>query len=424
MKQIVNIVRELEKTSAINEKIAILKKNSDNELFKRILIYTYDKDMKFGLSKKSIKLYDGISKWDNLFEMLDELANSNINNELRKQVGMYLNSLDDDIRDLVTKVLLKDLKVGIKIKSINKAIPNLLFDFAVMKADSYSNKELAFNRIAKKSGYMMMIKENGIRGEVFKSDNKVIFKTRQNKLIEGLVELEDAFKDMPNNMFFEGELLPFGDFNTSEEEFKAIDKIISTDGEKHGAYIKLFDFMPLENFNEKIYKVKAIDRKRMLKEFVRKANNKFIQFADIIYEGTDTDLIKTKVEEVSENSRKEGLMVLLNESPYECKRVPYLLKVKLWKFSDLLVTNVLESKENPNTMGSLEVDYKGNRVGVNGLTNEFKKYYWENPNEIIGKIVEIKYKSITYDKNGVPSLQFPSLSRIRLDKTVDDISYE
>ena len=86
--EVKEIIKQLESTSSSNEKIKIIKKNKDNELFKKVLIYTYDKNLKFKVSKKSIKPRDGKSKWNDLFEMLDELSQSNINNDLGTTVIM------------------------------------------------------------------------------------------------------------------------------------------------------------------------------------------------------------------------------------------------------------------------------------------------------------------------------------------------
>ena len=45
-----------------------------------------------------------------------------------------------------------------------------------------------------------------------------------------------------------------------------------------------------------------------------------------------------------------------------------------------------------------------------------RDYYWNNPNEIIGKIVQIKFKDETKNKQGGLSVNFPSFQCIRHDK--------
>lgn len=431
LKEVKEIFDRIASVSAKSSKEVILKQNKDNELMKQILRYTYDKNLKFKISKQSVKVMEGKSKWNDLFSMLDELAASNINNDLKNNVYKFLYNLNEDVRDLVIKILSKDLKCGISIKTINKVIPGLLYDFQVMKASAWNDKTKSqFIKKAKEQGYMMMIKENGERGEVIKENGKVTLKTRQNKLYEGLTELEKAFEFMPDNTFYEGELLAFEpngkEWKTSEEQFKLTNKILHTKGEKYGIHIKLFDMIPLEDFKNGFSKDAAIDRKIALASYVDKYQDKtgdnLIQFAKFIYQGTDTDLIQKELERVSENSWKEGLMVLLNDSPYEAKKVSHNLKVKLWYNIDLRVIDMKESPENPNTLGSLIVDYKGNRVGVSGFADKLKDLWWNNPNEIIGKVIEVKYKSVTKDKDGIESLQFCKFVRVREDGK--EVSYD
>ncbi|MEG1597285.1 MAG: hypothetical protein RR359_03325 [Bacilli bacterium] len=432
MEDIVKIVKSIEVAKG-KDKEKILKENKDNELLKKILIYTYDKDKKFKLSKKSINPRSGESIWIDFFTMLDELSESNINDSLRINVNRFLGGIDsEEVRDLMIKVILKDLKIGVSVKTINKAIDGLIFDFQVMKASSYNEKtSTKFNREANKNGYTMMIKENGERLEAIKENGIVTLKSRQNKVYEGLVDLEKAFNElMPNNYVYEGELLAFNpqgkDWETSEEQFKLTNKILHTLGDKHGIYVSLFDMIPLDDFKKGKSEIFAIDRKNKLKECVDlyslAIGKNFLQYSDPLYIGNDTSLIQPKLEEVSDNSYKEGLMVVLNNSIYESKRVNQILKCKIFSTMDLKVIGLKESVEKPNTLGSLILDFKNEEQGCSGLSDELKELWWNNPNEIIGKIIECKYKAITKDKDGKESLQFCNFVRQRFEK--DEISYE
>ena len=195
-----------------------------------------------------------------------------------------------------------------------------------------------------------------------------------------------------------------------------------TDGEKHGIYIELFDMIPLDDFKNGESKIKAKDRRKNIDELVDEVNNELIYKAETIYQGTNTDLIQEKLEEVSDCSKHEGLMVILNDSIYEAKRVNYHLKVKLWQSMDLKVIGLKESIERHNTLGSLVVDFKGSEQGVSGISDSLKELWWNNPKEIIGKVVEVKYKAVTKDKEGNESLQFCTFVRVREDGK--EISYE
>lgn len=427
LNDVVKIIKELRGVSSSKAKSHIILKNKDNEVFKKVLYYCYDDNMKYGIKKTTIDKMqfdpDNDYRWNCIWNMFDDLSKENINNDLVLKVSNTIGYFSDEgVRDLLIKVLLKDLKCNINKKSINKVIPGLIPTFEVMKASSYDEKNsISFNKKANKNGYMMMVKYNGIRGEIIKEDNHIIVKSRQNKVVEGFYELDKAFENMPNGYLYEGEILAIGDFDTSKEQFKATDKIYSTKGNKKGLMIRLFDLIPLDKFNESQWDMKAIDRKGMLKEIIDKNNNPLVRFADIIYEGTDTSIIQSKLEEVSKDGTNEGLMVMLNDGIYEGKRTKSILKCKLFMSIDLRVVDIKESKEKPGTMGSAIVMYKGNPVGVSGWKEEEKIYYYQNPQELIGKIIEIKFKEITVDKNGIESLQFPNVVRIRYDK--DEESY-
>ena len=427
LSEVYMIIRDIQNCSSTKAKQHIVKSNANNETFKKILMYAYN-DMQYGVKKTTISKMEFNSDadylWNNIWSMFEDLAKSNINNDLvlkiSNTIGYFAN---ENVRDLLIRVLLKDLKIGMNVKSINKAINGLIPMFDVMKASSYDDKNsIGFNKKASKCGYMMMIKENGIRGEIIKENGHIVVKSRQNKIVEGFDELDKAFQNMPDGYLYEGEILKVGEFNTSKEQFKETDKIYSIKGKKRNLMIKLFDLIPLDKFNEGEWGVKAIERKKMLKEFVDKNNHPLVQFADIIYQGTDINIIQKKLEEVSKDGYKEGLMVMLNDGKYEAKRTKLILKCKLFNTIDLRVVDIKESKEKPGTMGSAIVMYKGNTVGVSGWKEEDKIYYYQNPQELIGKIIEIKFKEVTVDKNGVESLQFPNVVRIRFDK--DEESYE
>lgn len=69
------------------------------------------------------------------------------------------------------------------------------------------------------------------------------------------------------------------------------------------------------------------------------------------------------------------------------------------------------------------MEYKNNIVKVgSGFTDEQRTEFWNNRENVIGEICEVKYKEISRDKNtGFESLQFPVFVRLRTDK--NEVSY-
>lgn len=85
---------------------------------------------------------------------------------------------------------------------------------------------------------------------------------------------------------------------------------------------------------------------------------------------------------------------------------------------DIRCTGVEEgSGRNKGTLGALACDYKGYKVNVgSGFSDEDRKRMWQHPENIIGKIVTVKYKEETKNKDGGISIQFPVFETIRFDK--------
>ena len=114
MKEVINIIKQLQNTSSSNEKLNILKLNKDNELLQKVLEYTYNPFKKYGMSEKSISLrvYPQ-NNINDIFEVLDKLSKSNINDSLRIITNSFLSSIQNkDEQELYKMMILKDLKIG------------------------------------------------------------------------------------------------------------------------------------------------------------------------------------------------------------------------------------------------------------------------------------------------------------------------
>ena len=202
MEKVLEIINQLRSTTKTNEKLAILKNNQDNELLKEILYYTYS-DKNYGFSEKllrqAMESYETkfILTWKSYKDMLDELSSSNINDKLREQTYEFLSLYSEEERDLYINIISNDLKIGMNVKSINKAIPGLIPTFGVQLAESFFKQKEGF---LDGKEFILSTKLDGNRLVAIKNKDKVEFKTRQGKVMEGLIELEEEFKDIPNGI--------------------------------------------------------------------------------------------------------------------------------------------------------------------------------------------------------------------------------
>ena len=112
------------------------------------------------------------------------------------------------------------------------------------------------------------------------------------------------------------------------------------------------------------------------------------------------------------------------DKPYEFKRTKNLLKMKVMQTCDIRCIGIEEGQgKYKGTLGAIICDYKGFELRVgSGFSDEQRKFFYENPNDIVGRIIECQFFEETHDKDGNLSLRFPIFKTIRNDK--NDVSYE
>ena len=414
MEEIIKIINQLREESSTNGKLKILKDNSDNELLKKVLYYTYNPFMKYGVTEKVLIPTNEEFNNIELFQLLDLLSNSNINDSLRKTVNSFLGSIQfKEEQELYKCMLLKDLKIGCNSKTINKVWKNLIPSFNVMLAESYfKQKENYING----REFVISTKLDGNRLVIIKRNGVVEFYTRQGKSMDGLIEIEEEAKLLDDNMVYDGELISENPSNLpSDELFRITMTKARKKGIKTGLIFNCFDMLPVSDFERGICKIPFIKRKTTLKSLLDSLKLQHIIEVPILYQGTDESKILEWIKWARDNDL-EGVMINLSNAPYECKRSKGILKGKVMQSCDLKIIDFEEGEGNfKGTLGATLVEYKDNIVKVgSGYSLEDRNYIWEHKKELIGRIMEVQYfEESTNQKDNKLSLRFPVFLRIR-----------
>ena len=407
MEEIIKIINQLREESSTNGKLKILKDNKDNELLKKVLYYTYNDNLQYGIREKSINILENVAEFNmDIFGLLDILSSSNINDSLKATVNSFLGSISNkEERALYKCILLRDLRCNISTKLINKAIPKLIPEFNIQQAypiDKYYPK--------KNEWHVLEEKLNGINGSVL-NDNII---SRQGKIINGLQHIiEQLNKTSFNGYYFNGELVRKNIDNISNgENFRETTSIVNSDDtDKSCIDFVVFDLLPVEEFNEGKSKLKYKDRLKQLKQLDKEAKElglSNLSIPKIYYEGEDISNIDYYLEQATKED-KEGLMYIKNNQ-WKNKRHSGILKVKKFLNADCEIigyeegTGRLEGK-----LGAFVIDYKGNKVNVgSGYTDDERIQFWQHRDDYIGRILQVKFKEQTKDKKtGLVSIQFP-----------------
>ncbi len=433
MKELVQIFSDLKNDSSRTGKEGILRKHKDNQLFREVLEFVFNPYIVTGIStkkmKKKIKITELFTEPPliDLRGLMSYLKKNNSGKDANiVAVRSFIGGLEtEDERELATEIVTKKLKVGITSKTINKIYgEGTIPSFDVMLAESYAKKEKKV-----KGKFYITLKLDGNRCVAVKENGNVKFFSRKGQEVEGLTELAAQFKDLPDNFVFDGELLLVNkDDLPSDELFRATQTVVRKDGEKKDLEFYMFDALPLAEFkkgkSKKTYEQRRNNLDTVFKTLV--ADSPLVHILNTLYEGTDKYMISVLMR-WAEGKGFEGLMINTAEGLYESKRTDSLLKVKNMKSADLLVMSAEQAIDGQfeGLLSRVNVEYKGNLVGVgSGFTLEQRRHFIENPDEIVGKIIEVQYFEESKDeKTGQPSLRFPVFKGIRDDKSVEDINY-
>lgn len=442
------IIDEISAESSNNNKITILKKNADNEEFKKLLKFVYDDFIRTGLSVKTLNEtprssvvatdYIGEYTLEGLMDYVKEHNTGTLSTVYLIQD--FASLFNDDTKQFIYQIFGKELKIGITAKTISKALgKGFIREFSVQLARPYHK----YTDKVPGSEFTLTQKLDGHRSVFIVKNGKGQFYTRKGLPINGLeIQTEQALKlaDSLGNhgaedYVLDGELLLSNDENMETKDlFRATSRILRSEtADKSNIQYNVFDALSTKEFEDGKSENTFADRKRFLTmafsdfDYNEPQSIDHIHLVKDLYVGSDISIIKKLQHEFVEPNGWEGLMLNLNNEYYVTKRTSGLLKIKEFFDADVLVKDVFEGTGKlKGTLGGIIIDYKGYEIKVGtGFTEVDRDFYWNNPDEIIGKIVDISYFEETHNQNNNNiSLRFPVFVEKRTDKTFADISYE
>lgn len=413
MEEVIKLFKQIQNTSSLNDKKAIISANKDNELFRKCLIFLLDGNIVTGISSKKInkKLAQNsesapcsLSVYSTFEDVISYLERNNTGrDEDIYEIQVFLSGHKED-REFYEQMITKKFKLGVDSKTINKCIPGLIDTWEVQLGSSYDKLKLEEG-----SWFSLSQKMNGNRASFYQG--RLI--SRQGKEFTGMQHIISDLEQLEMGWFYDGELIRINIDNVSDgENFRIGTGIINSDTPtKDEIKFVIFDYFPEEEISKKQSTVKYKTRRKMLnvlRDVITEKNLQNIEIVAMVYEGTDQSQIM-KWLDYAVDQGWEGLM-LNKDATYKFKRTTDLIKIKRFYSMDLPIVGVLEGDGRlKGTLGALVVQYKENTVNVgSGFDDETRRAFWDKKDSLIGRIVEVKYKEISMDKKtGLESLQFP-----------------
>lgn len=418
-----NLIQQLKEESSTNKKLEILKSYSGNGFVKEALKLTYDPFTRFYINKiakrktKDIIYRDFNEAFMAFREIAKSLSDRKVTgNNAIAMVHVFLDSCSDELREAFSLILKKDLKVGISIKSLQKAFgEDFIEDFNVQLAHTYDK-----TKNYKTDFWLASAKLDGLR--CYFTHGKLL--TRNGHEIIGFDHIIDEL-----NIATEKYKLEFvdGELYTNQVNFQEIQGAVMSN--------KNIDIERKSKIKYNIFAVGRKDFKRTVDMQKVKDlmfyENKFKYLEDVMYYRIDNtpEMVEKFCRKFMEDGY-EGVMLRDPEKWYDWKRSNALLKFKLFKEADFTIEDFYEGKDKyEGTLGGLIIsgEYTDaetdktymikSEVG-SGFSDELRDEIWNNRSEWLGMVAEIKFQNITDKPNdvGIYSLRFPVFLKTKEDR--------
>ena len=419
------MVDELNSTNSTNDKRDILSKY-DDEFIKKVIYYTYNPTFQYYVTPDSLeKNYDldlgTLYPFNDLFEMLDILRKREVTGH------KAINSINDfcyrneDYKDLIYKVIGKDLEIRMGDSLINKVFPDLIPTFDCALATDFDKVQVDFA----KDTFFASRKLDGVRClAVIDELGAVTLWSRQGNQFLTLEKVEKELASLGmKDVVFDGEICLVD--AQGNEDFQGIMKQIrKKDHQIDNPKYLIFDTITGDEFRTKTGTIKYSSRYARLGEI-------FYDASQYNHLSVVTQTVITHEERYIEMMTQsdadgwEGLILRKNVG-YEGKRSKNMLKCKSFKDAEYMVIDLelgpFRMIENGlevtrEVLSNVVIEHKGNRVSVgSGFSLNERQYFYDNPAEILNKIITVKYFQETQNQAGNWSLRFPTIKVIHGNK--------
>lgn len=445
------IIQNLELLSGRNQKENLLKdsflyfETNPNFAFKELLRLCLDPFTTFGIKNIPIKEDNNLGTNNNEFEELyfnytQTFINDLLKLSLREVTGHDAITLVHNLMNQCPtkeiwnmwfrRILLKDLKCGADVKTINKVYKHtfnvtkdLVYLFECQLAQDSTKQEQKM--IGKK---LVSAKLDGVRVLAIIHPNKEIkLYSRNGKELHNFNTIVESLKEgidytkLVEAIVLDGEVMSssFQDLMKQIYRKEAIDT--------NDATYYIFDYIPLKAFQQGYYEVTQNVRIDQLNNLVidTKVNNiKLLHNKEVDLSTSEGQEQFKQINNEAIQNKFEGLMIKDPNAPYECKRTTSWLKLKPFIEVSLQVIAIEEGTgKNIGKLGALtckgfDLDSEIEVSVGGGFTDEQRDLFWLHKEALLNHIVEIRADAITLNQHNqtdkkIYSLRFPRFLKFR-----------
>jgi hypothetical protein len=423
-------LNDLASNASRNYKLEKLREHSDHETLREVIRLALCPFTQFYQRKIPAYKTDGTNaNIESILPALYDLSSRQVTgNAAIEYLRMLLASLNEDDAKVLERIIDKSLDCGVQVSTANDVWPGLIKEYPVMLCSPFEQKLV--DKI-KFPAYAQM-KMDGMRFNAIVRDGKCEFRSRNGKEILLLGNLEQEFIALAGDIdcVFDGELLvmlegdhQFADRQTGNGILNRANKGTISEEQAAMVHASVWDLIPYVQFADGYCQTPYSKRFSTLESLVSKQKS----------EGKKIWTVTSTIVESQEQAQEifqeylasgyEGIILKDGNGVWEDKRAKHQIKFKGELECDLKIVAIEEGTgKYAGMLGSLICESSDGVIKVSvgsGLTDADRKNLGQ---EILDKIVAIKYNSRIKNKLGEESLFLPIFVEIRYDKEVADAS--
>lgn len=411
------ILEQIEMTSGSKAKAELLTANFENKRLRDLLNNALNFFIKFSIKKFEVSTFNQECTDDKHQDLLDILklleTRTVTGGDAKRLVENFLASCNILQQKWYTRVIQKDLKLGVSISTANKCgfkIPK----FDVMLAKDAKKMKKAPDVV--KKGVMVSPKLDGYRCLMIWDGKEVQLLSRNGSHYENFPQIHLALTELLSSGFapliLDGEIM--------SDSFQAMQQsaFASTRGSSVGDVVyHIFGYIPYDEWINDEFIMETHARYEYLSGMfeqmnIEKNTGGCVKLVEQIYTESWDDILTLEAQWLKIGL--EGAMALPAYSPYyKGRKTNQLMKFKTFHTMDCIVEEFDEGNgKNENSLGALQVRQEDGQTmcGVgSGFTDDERAFIWGNKEQTKGRIAEVRYQELTED--GV--MRFPTFVRWR-----------
>jgi len=425
-------LNDLASNSSRNYKLEKLREHSDHETLREVIRLALCPFTQFYQRKIPAYTTDGTNaNIESILPALYDLSSRQVTgNAAIEYLRMLLSSLNEDDAKVLERIIDKSLDCGVQVSTANDVWPGLIKEYPVMLCSPFEQKLV--DKI-KFPAYAQM-KMDGMRFNAIVRDGKCEFRSRNGKEILLLGNLEQEFISLAGDVdcVFDGELLvmldgdhQFADRQTGNGILNRANKGTISEEQAAMVHASVWDLIPYVQFADGYCQSPYSKRFSTLEALVSKQKSQGKKIWTVTSTIVETQEQAQEIFQEYLSSGYEGIILKDGNGVWEDKRAKHQIKFKGELECDLKIVAIEEGTgKYAGMLGSLICESSDGVVKVSvgsGLTDADRKNLGQ---EILDKIVTIKYNSRIKNKLGEESLFLPIFVEIRYDKEVAEASEE